>query len=378
MEEAFDPFGLEEAESEPQPAPDIVSPSPEHPRKNVDREQQLEEVDPFDPFRISGDPFAPAATVVEQQQQPTKPTKIVSDIVNNDAVDSGEESPPGPPIVNRIARSAAPPPARTAPALALPPKLNVKLSIHEEVSSTAVDCDGASHVSIEGDVRAQVQCSDALKNAPFVLTAGAPPLSSSQQSWKLTPVSDVAQPTKSSSTNENGNQSSDKCTVNIPKHEIGFVPTARFSLSGIVQHMPILLERKVMISGTSCRVAVQVRSKLSNVGNLHDFTIAVAIPEAVNGDSIQIVRGDGSYDELKRTIHWKLPELERGNSFMVSAQLNLWEEAREVSFPVMLRCTSQSDQIGEYQDFAVAAAEQHPSSVTYTTQHSFRLLHRLT
>ena len=363
MEEAFDPFGLEEVNNAVEQTKEQSAVGGPHGTPPTSSSQRDSSFDLF-PTSLS-DPFAPVVS-----NSAANPKAKYSD----DAFESGEESPTGqPPIVSHMSRNSSGN-ARTG-TLALPPKLNVKLSIHEEVSSTAIDSDGTSQVFIEGEIKAQVQCSDALKNAPFVLTGG--PSTVFQQHWKITAMSDVAKPLTAATNNSKKNLA-DQFTVHIPKHEIGWVPTARFSLSGLVQHMPILLERKIMMSGANCRVAVQVRSKLSNVGNLHDFSIALAVPEAVKGDSIQIVRGNGNYDELKRTIHWKLPELQRGSSFMVSAQLSLWEEGQELSFPVILRCTSQSDQIGQYQAFSVTSADTYPSSVTFTTQRSVRLLHRLT
>ena len=368
MEEAFDPFGSEEVTSSTAALGSPAQLAATEPfRKPPDSSS-------FDPFQIlDDDPFAIAVNLTAQTTDDKKQQRNEDAFLddNNNAELHTFTS-----VVRTTSNSAA----RTA-ALALPPKLNVKLFIHEEVSSTAMDCDGASKVYIEGEVKAQVRCSDALKNAPFVLSGGPPPPSSSQQNWKITPIADVAKllpQTTTTADDEKKKNLLDQFLVHIPKHEIGLVPTAFFSLTGTVDHMPILLERKVMISGTSCRVAVQVRSKLSNAGNLHDFAIAMVVPEAVNGESIHIVRGDGYYDELKRTIHWKLPELRRGSSFMVSAQLSLWEEGNELSFPVMMRCTSLSDQIGEYQALNVHSSETHPSSVTCTTQRSFRLLHRLT
>jgi len=372
MEDAFDPFGLDETESALQAqqqtttngtAPDALSHSPDQ----VAGFDAGDDGDAFDPFGIGKEP-APATTKRNILSPPSK----------EDNSDSGEESPPEPPAVSRIlARSTF---GKATSVAALPPKMNVKLSIHEEVSSKAYDGDGASDVSIEGDVHVQVQCSDALKNAPFNLTACLNDSeSSTKHQWKLTTTefSEALSAPKTKTTPNPQQEVQQQFLVSVPKHEIGMVPSAHYSITATVQHMPLLLERKVMISGTNCRVAVQVRSKLSNLGNLQDFTIAVAVPEAVNGDSISIVRGDGYYDELKRTIHWKMDELERGNSFMVSAQLSLWEEGRELSFPVMLRCLSQFDQIGDA-DFQVTAADGHPASVTYTTtSRSFRLLHRL-
>jgi hypothetical protein len=170
--------------------------------------------------------------------------------------------------------------------------------------------------------------------------------------------------------------STGELVVKIPKHEIGLVPILKYTLNNEVQHMPLLLERKVTMSGLMCRVAVQVRSKLTNNGNLQNFSIAVAVPECVNGASIEIVRGEGEYDELKRMIMWKLDELQKGESFMVSAQAKLWESTTEIQFPVLLRCSSVTDQISGV-EFKVTAVSGYPSSITSSATHSFRLLHRL-
>lgn len=363
MEEAFDPFGLEEAKSalEAQEAQAAASSSAVDASLNysvLTSNVGFDDSD-FDPFGISATASAVSPAVVSKVTPRDTGTggnaANVSIDAGNDA--GSDESPPLPPPVSRIARSSS-----SNAVVQLPPKLNVKLNIHEEVSSTAMDSEGASQVTVEGDVMAQVQCSDAMKNAPFTLSVAA------SQVHMRSADSGFSQQFEP-------NQS----IITIPKHEIGLVPVAHFSLTSTVEHMPLLLERKTMISGTNCRLAVQVRSKLTNQGNMQDFTIAVAVPEIVNGDSIRIVRGEGYYDELKRTIQWKLPDLERGNSFMVSAQLTFWKEQTadaEVQFPVLLRCHSDADQISDA-EFQVLAAEGHPSSVTYTTTRSFRLLHRL-
>jgi Adaptor complexes medium subunit family len=259
--------------------------------------------------------------------------------------------------VSRVSRSSN-------KGIALPPKINVKLTIAEEVSSTSNSTsEGASNVAVEGSIQAQVQCSDAMKNAPFCLVTESLRKDGGEIIVRLNPdfvSKDVDE--------EN--------VVKIPKHEIGFVPIARYTLNNKIQHMPLLLERKVTVSGLTCRIAVQVRSKLSNRGNMQNFIIAIAVPECVNGATIEILRGQGDYDELKRAIVWKLDELHKGESFMVSAQAKMWESTAEVQFPVLLRCVSNADQISDV-EFKVTAAAGYPSSITFTTSHTFRLLHRL-
>jgi len=139
MEDAFDPFGLDEAESALQvqqqvtthhgTAPDASSNSPDQ----VAGFDAGDDGDAFDPFGIGKEP-APATTKRNILSPPSK----------EDINDSGEESPPEPPAVSRIlARSTF---RKATSVAALTPKMHVKLSIHEEVSSKAYDGDGASDV----------------------------------------------------------------------------------------------------------------------------------------------------------------------------------------------------------------------------------------
>jgi hypothetical protein len=321
-EEHFDPFGLDDSKSS-----SAV----------------------FDPFGISGEEKKQAP---RQEQYPDDDSQLSSQLA--------------PPSVPRVTRQKG----GSTSGIQLPPKLMVKLQIHEEVESVACTekgKEGASEVSVDGSIYAQVQCSDALKNAPFTLTAS----SADPAEWILKPNADFA-----------GNNSSEEKgivahVIRIPKHEIGLVPVGLYSWTKEVEHMPLLLERKVSVSGKSVRVALQVRSKLSNQGDMQDFSIMISVPEIVDGSSLEIIRGDGVYDDVKRTIKWKLSLLEKGNSFMVSAQGTLWEKPEgAISFPVMMRCTGAADPISDI-EWKVVPALGYPSSVTLHVQPSFRLLHRL-
>mmetsp|Transcript_266 Transcript_266/g.502 ORF Transcript_266/g.502 Transcript_266/m.502 type:complete len:382 (-) Transcript_266:72-1217(-) len=253
------------------------------------------------------------------------------------------------------------------PMLALPPKMLVKLTTYEEVTSVAAILDpGTSRISVEGSVYIQLHSSDARRNAPFQLV----PVAGKEVSVK---------PINKYSHRVNNALQNSPVIVTLPKQELGYVPVLNYSYEQIVDHMPVLLERKVTIHEDSCRIAYQVRTKLTNKGDLRDFTLAVAIPEKVDADSIEILKGDGVYDGLKRVIKYKLASLVKGESFMVSAQAKLWkalEDDEEIHFPVVMRCTSSEDQISNV-DFSVVEAPGQPSSLTVHKAQSFRLLHRL-
>lgn len=280
----------------------------------------------------------------------------------------------------------------------IPPKVLVKISIHEEVSSVALAgpaaCEGASDVSVEGTVMAQVQCSDAKKNAPFVVAAATAtaPASSTREprqrgihpdfSFSFLPDNRLshaapASPGGGDAAKDDGSVAA--MLVKVPKEEIGYVPVGGYLVTEQVPHMPILLERKVTIQGTVVRIAVQVRSKLTNAGSLEDFAIAVAFPEHVDGRSVRALRGGGAWDELKRIVKWKLGALHKGESYMVTAQAQLWKPAdaeTEIHFPVLLRCTATADQVSTVA-LEVRPADGHPASLTASITTSSRILHRL-
>lgn len=307
---------------------------------------------------------------VEGQQIGASPTQVSKNLDDKsetvDTLNSDALIPP--PTVSRVTRPALPSSSTGNHSAALPPKLTIKVTIHEEVSSfSQSDVEGASNVTVEGSISAQIQCSDSKRNAPFCLdTAG-------NHDKSL-----VIRTNPAFSTDYNGERPSIENFLYVPKHELGFVPIATYFVSSKVQHMPLLLERKVSVNGTTCRVAIQVRSKLSNRGDIEDFSIALAVPEFVDGNALRVQRGDGVFDELKRTVKWKRPFLKKGESFMVSIQTELLEEIskKELRFPVMLRCCSKSDQISSV-DFRAVKAEGYPASITLYKSFSFLLLHRL-
>jgi len=344
--EQFDPFNLigkKAAEGEGQQQGENSQGKVDFPRDES-----------FDPFRIGylqNGSSNPSAEVLQRDED----------------VDPGPEPPPQ---VTRVTRSLDRIASQKGSGVSgIPPKLLVKLSLHEEVSSRAKEGHerhGTSIVSVDGTVYAQVQCSDAKQNAPFNLELREP-----INGLQVRPNSEFSAVSGTSELNQH--------LVTIPKSEIGYVAVAHYTLSNEVEHMPILVERKVTTHKDTCRISIQVRSKLSNEANLEDFSIAVAVPDVVDAQSVEILRGAGQWDELKRLIVWKLTSLNKGESFMVSAQGTLRPNASttgETRFPVLLRCSYAADQISAVR-FEVKEAEGHPTSLTFHEAHSFRILHRL-
>lgn len=255
---------------------------------------------------------------------------------------------------------------------AIPPKLMVKFQIQEEVSSIANLSDeneGSSDVKVEGTVMAQVVSSDALKNIPFSL------MSSTGDKTAIEFIPNDEYSKKDAGIN----------IVTIPKETLEFVNVGKYRVSQSMEHMPLLLEQKVVRSKSKIQIAIQVRSKLSNPDDLSDFSIVVFIPKQVDGKSISIISGDGDFDIWKRCITWEKPNLPKGQSFMVAAKCEMEDTSETpagaaadnaLKFPVMLRCQSK-DQISSVQLQAVEA-NGHPASVSSSVVgKSYRIVHRL-
>mmetsp|Transcript_17075 Transcript_17075/g.39005 ORF Transcript_17075/g.39005 Transcript_17075/m.39005 type:complete len:338 (+) Transcript_17075:97-1110(+) len=265
---------------------------------------------------------------------------------------------------------------------ALPPRIMVKLQLEEEVSSIAHLSDrnqGSSEVQIMGTVMAQVVSSDAMKNIPFFL------VSSNDSHKALDFISNNTYAKKFHDPDDEKNGITTN-VVNVPKEVLGFVTVGKYRLSQSMEHMPLLLEQKVVRSKSKFHIAIQVRSKLTNPDDLSGFSIVVFIPKQVSGDSVSIVTGEGQFDPWKRCITWEKDLLPKGQSFMVGAKC-LMDEAfqtpdgvstddEDSRFPVMLRCRSK-DQISSVR-FQALAANGHPAAVSSSVVgQSYRIVHRL-
>mmetsp|Transcript_5053 Transcript_5053/g.12916 ORF Transcript_5053/g.12916 Transcript_5053/m.12916 type:complete len:326 (+) Transcript_5053:127-1104(+) len=266
---------------------------------------------------------------------------------------------------------------------ALPPRIIVKFKIQEEVSSISYinedeETGGSSDVQIEGTVLAQVVSSDAKKNIPFFII----PSADDSEFIDFKPNKKYA----NKFTDENGRISKANISiVNIPKETFGFVDIGCYRVSQSMEHMPLLLEQKVVRSKSKIQIAIQVRSKLTNPDDLKDFSIAVHIPKQVDEKSVSIATGDGDFEPWKRCIIWEKENLPKGQSFMVSAKC-LLDKSHDVPegtseddglrFPVMMRCRSK-DQISSVQVQALEATG-HPASVSSSViGQTYRIVHRL-
>lgn len=279
----------------------------------------------------------------------------------------------------------------------LPPRLNVRLTVHEEISSTAVADPGGesgslSQLSIEGKVTARVESSNANKNAPFSLQISGPMASMAS----ITRTDHCVLEEEEDATKNTPFTREDigvvRCRVDIPKSEVAGCDILVYSLNVRTQNMPILVQTKAAIHEKTCRISVQVRSNLSNRGDLVDFAIVVAIPPTLRGDTLEITRGDrGVWDANKSIVTWRVGDLPHGESCLVSAEAEVVPAVADllrdnpfdvgaaddkVRCPVLVRCLSEVDQVSDLR-LSALELEGAPATIVQQQSCSYRLLHRV-
>lgn len=183
-----------------------------------------------------------------------------------------------------------------------------------------------------------------------------------------------------------------RCKVHIPKSEVAGCEILSYSTNIKTQHMPILVQAKLAVKVKTCRISVQIRSNLRNKGDLSNFTIIIAIPTTIKGETVNVTRGeDGVWDATKRIVTWKTRNLPHGESYLVSVEAevssalgDLLHEnqlaskvvAEKIQCPVLVRCSSDIDQVSDLV-FTASALEGVPATITQNHVCSYQLLHRV-
>eukprot|EP00574_Skeletonema_japonicum_P010252 CAMPEP_0201728598 /NCGR_PEP_ID=MMETSP0593-20130828/16455_1 /ASSEMBLY_ACC=CAM_ASM_000672 /TAXON_ID=267983 /ORGANISM="Skeletonema japonicum, Strain CCMP2506" /LENGTH=327 /DNA_ID=CAMNT_0048220757 /DNA_START=146 /DNA_END=1129 /DNA_ORIENTATION=- len=275
-----------------------------------------------------------------------------------------------------------------APPVHVLPKMDVKFKLFEEVTSKAVlgmGEDGTVELFVEGKVMAQAESSIS-RIPPFSLQITSPPLNECDivfQNFCKVQSERKIQVSK---------QRSIKCKVDIPQQKAE-CEMLRYSITVETKNMPLLVQSKATLKEKNCRVGIQIRSNLSNQGDINDLSISIPIPNTMQESTVKITRGadTGSWDECKRMVTWKIGTLAHGQSVLVSveaeishtmAQLLADDDLSSAKFnekincPVLVRCSSSSDTLT---DFALSASPwmEDPSNLSLQQDQSYRLLHRV-
>jgi hypothetical protein len=183
-----------------------------------------------------------------------------------------------------------------------------------------------------------------------------------------------------------------RCKIHIPKSELAGCEILSYNMRVRTQDMPMLVQSKMVLKSTTCRVSVQIRSNLSNKGDISNLVIIVAIPTTLCGETVHVTRGKhGTWDATKRIVTWKIGTLPHGESCLVSTEAevssavaSLLHEGdammvikKKVHCPVMVRCSSEMDQVSNIR-LSVTALPDEPANIARVNQvTSYRLLHRV-
>lgn len=185
-----------------------------------------------------------------------------------------------------------------------------------------------------------------------------------------------------------------RCKIHVPKSELAGCEILSYDMNVRTQNMPMLVQSKTAVKSTTCRTSVQIRSNLSNKGDISNLVIIIAIPNTLRGETVHVTRGkQGVWDATKRIVTWKVGNLPHGESYLVSAAAevssavaNLMNEGlndatsvirEKVHCPVLVRCSSEVDKVSDIR-LSVMPLPDVPSSIARVDHvTSYRLLHRV-
>lgn len=146
--------------------------------------------------------------------------------------------------------------------------------------------------------------------------------------------------------------------------------------------IPLSLDKKISRAGSLCRVLINIAPAEGSefVSSLHDFVVIVAVPFAVDGDSVKMPSPRGTFDQIRRTITWRVPYLpkEGQSPLKFIAQFNLAVDVSEdelLKFPLMVSCNGEG--LCELPSGVDIDLLEAPSDVVIKLSRQLRLIHRV-
>ena len=144
-----------------------------------------------------------------------------------------------------------------------------------------------------------------------------------------------------------------------------------------------VVQNKSRIASNLCRVSVHIRAVPSTENNLSNVTILMAVPQAVNGDTVRMSHQGGVWDPLKRLIVWSFENITAGTTMNLQSLFEfskpvdevLAEGQNAINFPVLVRCNTLK---GQLSNIVVETTDIHnvAGSIDTTLSRTFRVLYR--
>ena len=144
---------------------------------------------------------------------------------------------------------------------------------------------------------------------------------------------------------------------------------------------PINMKKKVSTAGNIVRVAIQIQENPQSriyVDTLKGFLIVLSVPPEIDGKSATMPLPRGDWDELKRTVTWRIPFMPEDAPLQLLAQFKVDKSFRrcsvqDLSLPVLLSCYGTD--IGNFP--SGIALQIKSSEVKIKTAMQFHLVNRL-
>ena len=95
-----------------------------------------------------------------------------------------------------------------------------------------------------------------------------------------------------------------------------------------------------------CQLGVRVRANPQNSYVLRDIAILIVVPPDLDGENITMSRKGGVWDEMKRTLVWKILKLDPGEIVDIQSQFHSTGMeggvAGETKFPLLAKCNGDT------------------------------------
>jgi hypothetical protein len=131
------------------------------------------------------------------------------------------------------------------------------------------------------------------------------------------------------------------------------------------------VKSRVSASNVQARAGFKIRANPNNEHTLKNIVVMLAVPPDVDAENVKMSRKGGVWEELKRTLSWRIDELEPGKALEIQAQFSLLDKVdKPPKFPVLVRCDYPSLFSG------VELTVDEGSSVKMKLNESARILHR--
>ena len=155
---------------------------------------------------------------------------------------------------------------------------------------------------------------------------------------------------------------------------------------GILSNIPLYrfdlkrVQSKVEAIGSDCQVTLQISSNPGNKRKLSDFTIIMAIPQNVFGDTLTTHPVGGIYNTEKNSVIWRVSQLGPGEKFQLVAKFKLDKSidrfGKVPSFPVVVRCQSLYAHLSGIVVECEDEPRGFPADVNTKVARRFRVSHR--